>query len=100
MARIECKEPEAVVKEAFWLAWQACGGPKNMGWLQDNPTADKEAVWKQMYDRVDYAGNHGQNRTGNVYGDYVFGRMMKLGLQWDENGIEFTDSAPRSDYQS
>lgn len=55
-----------------------------------------------MYDRRDYpTGNAaGQNKEGNVYGDYVFGHMMKLGLGWDENGIEFTDSAPRSDCQA
>lgn len=100
--RIECKTPEAAVKRAFWLAWQACGGTMGAGFLQNNPNAGEDDVWNQASNRGDYPGGNafGSNKPGNVYGDYVFGRMMKLGLKWDETGIEFTDSAPRSDYQA
>lgn len=100
--RIETDNPEAVVKEAFWLAWQACGHPLGMGILQDRPGATKDEVWACVYDKFDYPGGNTVGRTnkpGDVYGDYVFGRMMKLGLKWDAAGVEFTDGPPRPDYQ-
>jgi hypothetical protein len=34
-------EALAVAKEAIWLAWNAVGSPGGMGWLQNNPEADK-----------------------------------------------------------
>ena len=74
-----------------------------MGMFQDNPTADKEAVWKNVYDAEDYPGGKkiaGFRREGEAYGDYVFGRMMKLNIQLDTESLEFSDSAPRLDYQS
>ena len=96
-------DPEAVVKEMFWLAWQACGGPLGMGMFQDNPAADKESVWKNVYDAGDYPGGKkmaGFRRNGGAYGDYVFGRMMKLYIELDAESLEFSDNAPRIDFQS
>ena len=105
--RIEVQNPEAVVKRAFWLAWQACGGTFGAGFLQDNPGATEGEVWKQVFDRADYPGGNDpriasnfHNKPGKVHGDYVFGRMMKLGLEWDDKSVTFRDSTPRPDYQS
>lgn len=100
--KIECRNPEQVVKRMFWLAWQACGGPFNMGFLQDKPDADEEAVWSQTLNRGDYpSGNaSGQNKIGDAYGDYVFGRMMKLSVKWDDASVNVRDGVPRHDYQA
>ena len=75
--KIKNAKPEEVMKEAFWLAWNACGGPLGMGFLQNKPDATKENIW----DNVTVSGDYPMpiNR-GEVYGDYVFGRMMKLGF--------------------
>ncbi len=102
---IECKNPEAVVKEAFWLAYQACGGPAGMGFLQTNATATKEDVWNNVRSAGDYpAGATALMKAaqpGDAYGDYVFGKMMKLGLKWTEKGVEVRDGdVPRRDYQA
>lgn len=34
------------------------------------------------------------------HADYVFGRMMKLMIQWDETSVTVNDTSPRHDYQS
>ncbi len=102
--RISVSNPEAVAREAFWLAWSACGSPAGMGFLRDNPGATRDQVWANARDKADYPGGAAipgfADKPGEVYGDYVFGRMMKLGLKWDADSVEFTDSAPRPDYQS
>lgn len=103
MAKIQCANPEVVVRRAFFLAWQACGGAFNMGALQDRgPGMTEEEVWEQVYEKKDYPGGgfFSPNRPGDVYGDYVFGRMMKLGLKWDETSVEVRDNQPRPDYQA
>jgi hypothetical protein len=104
--RIECTNPEEVVKEAMWLGWQTCGREFGMGVFQANPNANKDAVWDCVYNRRDYPGGNTMtfsnttNRPGKVYADYVFGRMMKVGFEWDTTSIMFRDEAPRSDYQA
>ena len=97
--KISVANPKAVVKEAMWLAWQACGGTTGMGFLQDRDGVTKEDVWKNVLTNGDYAKSH-DFPQGRVYGDYVFGRMMKLGFEFDKDSITFRDSAPRADYQS
>ncbi len=98
--RIVCENPEQVVQEAFWLAWKACGGSLGMGRFQDRPGATKEDVWANVSESGDYPYKVNDNKPGKVYGDYVFGRMMKLGLEWDETGVTVRDDAPRPDYQA
>ena len=95
------KRTEEIVKETFWLAWQACGGPLGMGFLQDNPSADKEAVFLNIMGNDDYPGES-RNRLGDVYADYVFGRMKKFGLRYnpEEGKIWVWDTEPRLDYQA
>jgi hypothetical protein len=100
--KIAADKPEEVVKEAFWLAWKACGGPLGMGFLQDKPNATKERVWEGVYNRNDYPGgnNLNTNKPGKVYGDYVFGRMMKLWLEWDDKEVTVPDGVPNIEYQA
>ena len=81
--RIQTKNPEAAVKRAFWLAWQACGGPLGMGVFQDHPDATEDDVWQNVGCQADYPGSTRESRPGEAYGDYVFGRMMKLSIDWN-----------------
>lgn len=83
----------------FWLAWQACGGPLGMGVLQDHPSASEDEVWNRVIESGDYAMNH-DSRPWAPYGDYVFGRMMKLGLTIYGSSINVPDQELRSDYQA
>jgi hypothetical protein len=98
--KIQTANGEEVVKEAFWLAWQACQQPTGMGWMQHKPAATKEDVWKNVAEEGDYAYRMKEPEKGKAYGDYVFGRMMKLLLSWDETGVTFSETPPRSDYQA
>lgn len=96
---IKSKKPDELAKEMFWLAWQACGGPSGMGFLQDAPNASKEDVWSNIVNKGDYPGNS-RSRDNRPYADYVFGRMMKFGVDIKEDGIEVRDMDLRPDYQS
>ena len=95
----KCENAEAVVKEMYWLAWQACGGPVGMGVLQENPGADRDAVWGNVRSRGDYPGL-AMSGPGMAVGDYVFGRMMKLRLGYGGDWIDLPDRTPTRDYQS
>lgn len=89
---------ELVVKRSFYLAWKACGHPVGMGVFQDRPNATEDDVWKNILSSGDYSVNLG-SFPGNVSGDYVFGRMMKLNILCGEDWIEIPDSLPAPDYQ-
>ena len=86
------KKARDVVKRAMFLAWQACGGALGNGIFQDRGPGMTEAqVWEQLVEKGDYSGGNafGQRNTdeadqGDVYGDYVFGRMMKVGYSWSD----------------
>jgi hypothetical protein len=99
---IKCDQPEEVVKEAFWIAWQACGRPQGLGMLQNRPNATKEDVWNNIRQAGDYEGGAITNpdKPGDAYGDYVFGRMMKLGIKWNKEAVIVREDSPRIDYQS
>jgi hypothetical protein len=85
----------SVAEEMFWLAWNACGGPLGMGVFQNKPGATKAEVLDNIYRRGDYL-----NAEGTAYADYVFGRMMKLGIKVTPDFIEVNDSKPTWDYQA
>jgi len=87
-----------VVKETFWLAWQACGGTLGMGFLQDKPNATKEQVWDNVLCTGDYPGN--RSKKNKLYVDYIFGRMMKLGFSCEKDILEFRNDKPIVDYQA
>ena len=105
--------PEDFVKRAFKLLYDACAPAFGMGKFQAarlqtlgthgelverQPT--EEEVWRCVYDAEDYkAVAVSSNRHGRVYGDYVFGRMMKWGCEWDELGdVELPDLSFRPGY--
>ena len=90
-----------LVKRIYWLAWQACGGTIGSGFLQDNPIATEDQVWQNVCTYGDYASNP-RSRPGDVYGDYVFGRMMKLGVEFDESKktVTIPDRETAIDYQA
>ena len=87
-----------IAKEAIWLAWNAAGGPSGYGFLHDNPTAQKDEVWKQAYEMGDYSGRGGMEESC-VNADYVFGRMLKLRFRVKGNTLQLPDGTPRGDYQ-
>jgi hypothetical protein len=92
---------EAVVRRAFHLAFVACGGPTGMGFLQDRgPNVTEDQVWENVQTRGDYPANP-NSRPDRAYGDYVFGRMMKLSVTYSQKDgtIQIRDDEPRYDYQ-
>lgn len=97
--KISCQNPEQVVKKAFFLAWEACGGPLGMGIFQDRANVTMEDVWKNVQTNGDYPGGP-IRRDGSAYGDYVFGRMMKLNIRYGEDFVEVDDYKPKPDYQA
>ncbi len=88
-----------LLKNFFYLAWKACGGPLGMGSLQNRPGADIDTVWNNVKTAGDYPGGS-RTRSGEYYADYVFGRMMKVGLQIQDSTIELSDFPPNIDYQA
>ena len=82
---IPVQNPEAVAKRAFFLAYQAshCVG---LGFLQAKQSVTEAEIT-----------SHGKT---SLYGDYVFGRMMKLSLSWDNDAVIVPDSVPHPEYQS
>lgn len=95
-------EMTGVVKEALWLAWNACinpGPPSSMGWFKDRPQATKDEVFGNATTRGDYPAGTGM-QEGMLVADYVFGRMMKLYLTIEGNSIRVSDSPPTPDYQA
>ncbi len=101
MGRIQFETPmgEVVTKRAFWLAWNACGNCFGRGFLQDNPNATENDVWHNICTAGDYPGRQNE-KPGEAYGDYVFGRMMKLVIHYGQDWVEISDNTPRSDYQA
>lgn len=89
-----------VVKRAFFLAYEACGGTFGRGAFQARSNATEEDVWKNVLTRGDYAGMFPIDEPNRPYGDYVFGRMMKLTCEFNGNQITIRDDVPRLDYQA
>jgi len=99
MIEIRVENPALVAKRAFWLAWQACGGTLGSGFLQDRADANEDLVWLNVIAAGDYPGSI-KNPTDKPYADYVFGRMLKVGMTLGSNTISIQDSAPHDDYQA
>lgn len=79
---------EQIAKRAFFLAYEA-SPVMGMGILQAKDGVTEDQVWNEVSDG-----------KGSADGDYVFGRMMKLGLKWDAKSITVTyGKEPRADYQ-
>ena len=69
-----------------------------MGVLKDAPGADKDAVWQNVRSSGDYPRN--RNAPSQPSADYVFGRMMKLRVEYGPESITFPDHHPSRDYQA
>lgn len=65
------------------------------GIFQDRGEVGEDAVWNDG----DYPGSF-RVRAGRPYGDYVFGRMMKWGCEFDNNSVTIRDQEYRPDYQA
>jgi hypothetical protein len=92
---------ETLAKRALWLAWQACGGPLGMGFLQDRPEATEDEVWDATRNAYDYSGFAGKcSKPGVANPDYVFGRMMKMYLEFTEDTVSHRDGELRPAYQA
>ena len=91
-------EPSDFAKRLFYLAWKACGRPMGMGVFQDRPNATENEVFQNVLSAGDYACNMRSGQKG-IYGDYVFGRMMKFGFEVNDGVLVFDDDDYRSDYQ-
>lgn len=91
---------EQVTKRAFYLAWRACRGPLGMGVFQDKPDATEEDVWANIHIAGDYLSTSFASKPGEAYGDYVFGRMMKLNIRYGDDYVVVPDGGPRLDYQA
>ena len=96
---------EAVARRAFYLAYQACGGPMGMGIFQARSDVTEDHVWQNVCTNADYTFSPVPNKDitegaapdtdVDVYGDYVFGRMMKLGIRYNtaQGTIKIRDDA-------
>lgn len=99
--KVDADKVQEVVKQYFWLAWQACGGPMGMGFLQDRSGVGPDQVLSNVQRAGDYQGGGLFGRKASEpYGDYVFGRMMKTGIKINGDVLEISDNQPRGDYQA
>ena len=88
-----------VVKRYFWLAWKAAGGTLGMGALQDRPGSMEDDVFQNVltgrglsWPRPPY--------TSSLRADYVFGRMLKVGIETEGGILEASDGDADPEYQA
>ncbi len=86
----------------MFTAWQACGGPVGMGVFQDRGSQVPEAdVINNISRAGDYPGGLlSRDKPGELYGDYVFGRMMKTSVRYTDDIVDIGHGKPRPDYQA
>lgn len=89
---------EIVARRMFFLAYQACGGEFMYGCFRARENPVEEEVWQNVLTSGDYPGAP-KCRPGNLYGDYVFGRMLKLKVQYDRDSVTVRDDTPDRSYQ-
>jgi len=92
------KDGEAVAKRAFYKAWKACGSTSGAGFLQDKPGATEDDVWNNIVRQADYPFMRPQD-DGVVMADYVFGRMMKLRIEYNKDSVKVKDEKADVEYQ-
>jgi hypothetical protein len=96
-------ELQSLVRRILFLAYNAsnCFG---MGVLQQRSGATEEQVFNNAANMGDYPGGNAMRHAppGDINADYVFGRMMKLSIRYDENNLtlDVSNGTPRPDYQS
>jgi len=88
----------ALIKRIFWLAYNA-SEVYGMGHLQKVDNATEDAVWDNIKCSGDYPIN--RNGPGEWTADYVFGKMMKLRVEYDDNNEIFVaPGKPNLSYNS
>lgn len=89
---------EELCKSYFFLAYKA-SNVFGMGLFQARDGATKEQVWRNVSTMGDYPTLLRVKRD-EPYGDYVFGRMLKLGIRIEGDCVLVPAMKPRLDYQS
>ena len=81
--KINGTDRKKLLKRIFFLLYEAAGSPRGMGILQARSDATEEDVWRNVRRMGDYPGDFGKKEyeKGRVYADYVFGRMVKWGIE-------------------
>jgi len=94
-----CLTGEQIAKRYFFLAYEASniGG---LGIIRGRSDINEDDIWNNVLQSGDYPKGSHNNNINEPYGDYVFGRMMKVGCKILENGIEVRDGLGRLDFQS
>lgn len=89
---------EVFIKRLFYVAYKA-SVVLGAGFIRAINDATEDEVWKNVTTNGDYAMNF--NKPNDLNADYVFGKMMKLGVKFTEKEFEITrGDNPRYDYQS
>jgi hypothetical protein len=91
----------SVVKRAVFLAYEASLVLGTSVMCAPGGQTEED-VWNNICSAGDYPPgmtSKVRNKKGNVYVDYVFGRMMKLGFRWDETMVEIKENVLKKDYQ-
>ena len=91
--------PKEIAEEMLWLAWNACRGSRGMGVFQDNPEASKEDVVHNVKTSGDYPVDLKNSEDNHYTADYVFGRMMKLRIDWEDGNIILPVFEPSPEFQ-
>ncbi len=94
---------QQLAEQIMFTAWQACGGPLGMGVLQDRgPGMTLAQVMANVRSAGDYPGGPmGRDKPGELYGDYVFGRMMKTRVRYTDDTVELGGRGkPEPSYQA
>lgn len=92
--------PTQFAKRFFFLAYEACGSAMGMGLLQARREVTEEDVWQNVVSRGDYPGRGIGTKTDRPYADYVFGRMMKVGLDLHEDHVVVQNMNCTTSYQA
>lgn len=95
------RNAEEIIKRAFWLAYKAAR-TSEMGFLKARDDASEDDVWENVKVMGDYPFGSSRTKRGEFYGDYVFGRMLKLRLNIHgrEIGIDYPSTKVDIKYQS
>lgn len=98
--KIKSDNPQDLAVRAFYLAYEACGSTQGMGMLQARESVTESQIRENVVNNGDYPIQLGKSPNVRMYGDYVFGRMMKLRIIVQDDGVEVPDDMPRLDYQA
>lgn len=94
--------PADVAKRAMFLAYESCGPAGGMGVFQAREGVTEEDVWQNVATSGDYPGDSDNvisEQSGDIFADYVFGRMMKVGCEWNGQTLTVSDREATPDYQ-